>query len=354
MKASKIIRLSFIIILSFLNFSCSSIIYKTVYPTLSDGQYDSEFPYKSSSKQLDEIGNSIIRINSIAFYKTYGFDFGEKVDRKNLQEKITDDKSIKSAIVDKTSSGTATVISSDAHGVALLTCAHVVYYPDTLITHYTDSQGKPTDYIQSFSIKTKQNIYAAGYPEGGELNIISLDPKLDLAILAKKFSHFAKYSFPVFNYPFGKAKELQWGSFVYILGYPLNYKMITKALVSSPNFDNNGGFLIDAVVNRGCSGGIVLAIRDGIPNFELVGVVDWVPEEKTYVLSPDFKQDSNLYNPIVPYTGVDYVKSLSNLKYGIAKIIPIESILDFLKTNKQKLENEGFHLKIFEDKEKAM
>ena len=68
------------------------------------------------------------------------------------------------------------------------------------------------------------------------------------------------------------------------MGFPMNYKMVSNAIVSSPNYDGKGGFLIDAVVNKGFSGGVVLAIKDGIPNFELVGIIRAVPEENEYLL----------------------------------------------------------------------
>ncbi|MCK7529466.1 MAG: hypothetical protein MZV64_73895 [Ignavibacteriales bacterium] len=53
--------------------------------------------------------------------------------------------------------------------------------------------------------------------------------------------------------------------------------MVTKAIVSNPSRDESGSFLVDAVVNNGMSGGLVLAIKDGVPNFEMVGMIQWVP-----------------------------------------------------------------------------
>ena len=56
------------LIASFVFISCSSTsIYDNIYPTLNDGKYDSEFPYKNSSEQLENISNSVHMINSIAF-----------------------------------------------------------------------------------------------------------------------------------------------------------------------------------------------------------------------------------------------------------------------------------------------
>ena len=48
----KIIPLLILIVMQFFLFSCARQIYEVTYPTLLDGKYDSEFPYRSSSKQL--------------------------------------------------------------------------------------------------------------------------------------------------------------------------------------------------------------------------------------------------------------------------------------------------------------
>ena len=135
-------------------------------------------------------------------------------------------------------------------------------------------------------MKERQSIYVAGFPEGSEFELLVSDKKSDLAMIGKDYKTLSDLRFPVFHYPVGKGKELDWGSFVYIFGYPINYQMVTKAIVSNPNRDEYGSFLVDAVVNNGMSGGIVLAIRDGVPNFEMVGMIQWVPEEEENILVP--------------------------------------------------------------------
>ena len=52
---------------------CSKRIYRVAYPTLNDGKYDSEFPYKSSSAELEEITRTIKKLTAIAYYKSYVF-----------------------------------------------------------------------------------------------------------------------------------------------------------------------------------------------------------------------------------------------------------------------------------------
>jgi hypothetical protein len=76
--------LPLVIIPFFLN-SCSSTI-KTVYPTLSDGKYDSEFPYKSSSPELERISESVQRINCTTFYKIYRFDRDDSITFKMVND----------------------------------------------------------------------------------------------------------------------------------------------------------------------------------------------------------------------------------------------------------------------------
>lgn len=352
MYRSFIVTICFGVFLMILNLSCSSIIYRTAHTALSDGKYDSEFPYNNSSKQLEEISNSLYRINSIAFYKAYIFADNSKFKLKNLTDAIVRNQSIKTTFLDKSSSGTGTVIYSSNGTVGLLTCAHVVDFPDTLVTYFGNKDGTYTDEVQSIAFKSSQSIYAAGFPAGSEVKEILSDKDIDIAVLGNNFGPKYALSFPEFKYPYGGAKDLEWGSFVYVFGFPLNYKMISSAIVSSPNYDKNGSFFIDAVVNRGYSGGIVLAVRDGVPNFELVGIIEWVPEESDNVLTPAPLPETLKYNPLVPYNGEQYVKQEKVLKYGIAKVISIETIIDFLEKNKDYFLSEGYYFPVYDEAKK--
>jgi len=341
---SSTFRKYFILIIFLILNACSSVTYETVYPTLRDGKYDSEFPYKGSSDELKSITQTVRRINSTGFYKSYFFDPADNITLNEIRNSSPEELSLESGYADQSASGTATIIYHNQGKVALLTCAHVVNYPDTVISYYYDAEGFITPFLESMLIKDTEVIYAAGFPEGSKLEIIAMDNKLDIAIVGRDYHELTNYHFPVFNYPPGSAKDLEWGTFVYVFGYPMNYQMITKALVSSPNRDSEGSFLLDAVVNKGYSGGIVLAIRDGVPNFELVGIVQWVPEEKNNIITPGKRKDDEPYNSLIPYEGELFVKRNSEIKYGIAKIISTESIQNFVKNNKQTLYDQGYYL----------
>ncbi len=331
---------------------CSSMIYKTAYPTLSDGRYDSEFPYRSSSTELDQIGNSIRRINSVAFYRGYLFSEGSNVKPEEINDELLKENYIQKGFFDKSSVGTGTIILSQSGRVALLTCAHVVDFPDTVISYFIDENGISTDYVETILIKDSQRNFGVGFPDSGELQVLSSDKELDVAIVGTKINSTLQNQFPAFPYFNGKAKELEWGSFVYLFGFPMNIKMVSKAIVSNPQKDSDGSFYVDAVVNRGFSGGAVLAIRDGVPNFELVGIVNSAPEEIDYILKPLELANNKRYSSIIPYKGDIFVKKQEMIRYGIAKIIPIDLILQFINKNYYEMFGKGFDFSTFLKRQK--
>jgi hypothetical protein len=330
-----------------LSLSCSTTSYREVYPLLTDGKYDSEFPYRGCSTQLEKVAESVRMISCIAYYKSYVFPPEANVRIGNVHDPLLKKKATKEVFSNRTSSGSATIIYYENRRIALLTCAHVVDFADTMFTYYRSEDRKETEVIQSIAVKDRQSNYVASIQGARELEILALDVKNDLAVIGQKMYEQSAHDVAVFSYPFGRAKELEWGAFVYLFGYPAGYQIITKGIVSSPNRDKNGSFLTDAVFNRGFSGGIVLAIRDGVPNFELVGMATLVPARQQYWVTPckegepaDFEQD-------VPYKGDVYVESRTDIIYGIAPAISSELIIDFLEAHQEELLQRGYDLRSF-------
>jgi hypothetical protein len=103
----------------------------------------------------------------------------------------------------------------------------------------------------------------------------------------------------------------------------------------------------DAVFSKGFSGGIVLAIRDGVPNFELVGIMKLVPGYQQYYMTPAKVGEQIEIDPNIPFKGELYAESRVEIIYGIAPAIPAELIVDFLHSNQQKLLDEGYDLRSF-------
>jgi hypothetical protein len=323
---------------------CSRKIYQVAYPTLSDGKYDSEFPYRNCSTELARISQSVKKLSAIAYYKSYVFDAVSQITVDDIKQKKYRNRAVKEIFYNNSVIGSATVISHVGSRIALLTCAHIIDFADTLYTFYSDDNHIPSPYLQSVAFKEKQSNFVADFPERGELELLAMDRQLDIAILGKVFSSTGHFPIPVFDFPLGKAKDLEWGSFVYMMGYPKGYLMVTKGIVSQPNRDENNSFMVDALFNRGFSGGIVLAIKDGVPNFEMVGMAGSVSADFEYTLVPPEDISRGGYDPRVPYDGEIHLKQYRYINYGITFIVSTESIQTFIRSNMQEFLNRGYDL----------
>jgi hypothetical protein len=344
---SRISLYGVLLLVGLLSLSCSTTSYREVFPLLTDGRYDSEFPYRGCSAQLEQISESVRMISCIAYYKSWVFPAEAKITVRDIHDPSLIKKAEKEVYLNQTASGSATVIYCENRRIALLTCAHVVNFSDTIFTFYRGEDQKPTEFIQSIAVKDHQTNYVATIQGARNLEILVLDKENDLALIGQKMEFTADSRITVFNYPIGKAKELEWGAFVYLFGYPAGYRIVTKAIVSNPNRDKYGSFLTDAVFNRGFSGGIVLAIRDGVPNFELVGMMKLVPGHQHYYLSPAKEGEQLEFDPNIPFTGDVYAESRVDIIYGVAPAIPAEMIVEFLKSNEETLIDQGYDLRAF-------
>jgi hypothetical protein len=322
---------------------CVQKTFKAKYTPVAKGMYDSEYPYKSSSTELEQITHMVTKVYYIVYYKTYQFNQNSRIRQhelasgnfKNLASTVSDSR--------KSYSGTATIISFEKNHLALLTCAHIISSPDTIISFFDESEGISTENIKSITIRQKQEILLKDIPSCGDVNILAIDRENDIAIIGKKCEDVTE-TINVFSYPTGKAKDLRWGCFVYIIGYPLGNIMVTSGLVSEPNSDEYGTFLIDALFNKGFSGGIVLAIKDGVPNFELVGIVNSVSSKTEYVLKPEKQLYEYYYDEKVPYKGELNVGTQETINYGITFAIPMEKVRSFYLKNRNELYSQGYDL----------
>ncbi len=344
-----------ILFLSVLSLSCSTTSYRDVYPILNDGRYDSEFPYRGCSAQLENISESVKMVSCIAYYKRIVFPFAAKIKYRDIGNIFFKEKAEKEIYFTRTASGSATIIYYDNNRIAFLTCAHVITFPDSIITYYRYDDKSMSDYIQSVTVKEKQVNYVAAIQGADNLEALAINNEYDLAILGQiNLIRTHTSNINVFDYPIGKAKELEWGAFVYLFGYPAGYKVITKAIVSNPNRDKYGSFLTDAVFNRGFSGGIILAIRDGVPNFELVGMVKLVPARLFTYVTPLKEGELAEFDTEAPFKGELFIENKSEIIYGVAPAIPAEMIVEFVEKNIETLEDKGYFLQSFVKKRHAI
>ncbi|NOR86349.1 MAG: hypothetical protein GQ527_01945 [Bacteroidales bacterium] len=344
MKKSIFLSLVFIFILLS---SCQRYTLKTVYPTLSDGKYDTEFPYKTCSKQIAQVVKSIKKLHCIAEYKTYIIPLDAEVTVDMIDKKLLRQKNIIKKFDSESVIGTATIIYYDQQKIAVLSSAHVVSYPDTIIGYYEGTNKNGKELVQTFSLKSRQLNYVRDLPIKKNLEILAIDKKQDIVILGQEVDLERKREVSVFDYPIGNSDELEWGSFVYIIGYPSGYQMITRGIVSTPGGKHKKSFLIDALFNKGISGGVVLAIKDGVPNFEFVGMAKSVSASYENILVPMEENHIRKYNPNIPYEENVYVRVKKEINYGITYSVASNTIKDFIKDHEMDLAAKGYLLTQF-------
>jgi hypothetical protein len=127
--------------------------------------------------------------------------------------------------------------------------------------------------------------------------------------------------------------------------------MITRGIVSKPIQRNDDIFLIDASFNEGFSGGVVLAIKDGVPNFELVGLGKSASASYENILVPEEKEYEKRYNEDVPYEGEVYVTRKREVNYGITRAISSNAIVKFYNKNRKEMLEKGYNLDMIFGKE---
>ncbi|HDQ46144.1 MAG TPA: serine protease [bacterium] len=318
--------------------ACTRTIRHAAYPTLRDGKYDTEFPYRNASGELGEITRSVVRILSMTRYDDYLFTKADalppgQIDPESLK------KAYKIRFSQTTVGGTATILAYTERKVLLLSCAHIFRKPDTTQTYFRDEKTGLPFYIQCVSVKRGQDISSTDLKEHGPTRLLVRDDEADVALIVKTFDRPPSVPVPVIGYPIGRAADLEWGSFVYLAGYPKGRQVITKGLVSGPSPRGDQPFLVDALFNRGFSGGLILAIRDGVPNFEIVGMATSSYSDNENILVPETDIG---YDAQTPYEGPVYVRYRENINYGLSIAVPAESIVGVLRKHKTLLEREGF------------
>ncbi len=315
-----------------------------VSPHFADGQYDSEFPSSPTSPYLDKIIKSVKMVSILTFYKAYEFNLKDSVTIDRIKNGSYKSKVIQETIYEQPSAGTATAILQSGKEILFLTCAHVVMRKDTSIMYYASGYDpqKPSEYIYSFAKKMRQISSIISIPRASQPKVIAYDKEKDLALISVTLTERPHLPFPVFKYPIGKASQLHWGTFVYLIGYPNGKLLISSSVVSAPNRDDQHNFLINATVERGISGGIVLALRDGAPNFELVGLANALNAQIQYYLKPEFKARETYIDMEHPYSGKIYLGQRLSGGSNIVFSISAESISKFIRKNLSKIEEEGF------------
>ncbi|HKI43871.1 MAG TPA: serine protease [Balneolales bacterium] len=295
------------------------------------------------SRDLSHLFQSVKRITSTAFYNTYLLARTPAVYDKRISLDRISRLAEKKAYTNHSSAGTALVLSSSANRVLLITCAHIITFPDTVIQYYQASQSGELRPVKFVAYKDRQTNLLIDNQTLGFFDIIAVDTKRDLALLGIHAKWQGNDTVTPMDFAPGDAKELKIGSFTYTLGYPKGYQMIVHAIVGDVMHPPYGSFLIDAPFNHGFSGGVVMALNGESQRMEWVGMANSSSATAEFVLKPDEisikNEDLNdLYNgPII-------LEQQNLIDYGITRVIPINVIKDFIRQNEKTIRNHGFRV----------
>ena len=307
----------------------------------TEKRYYDAYPDGDVAAGLEKIARSVFKVNGIAFYKTYYFTRKQGVDDGKMKNPSTYQTASYQLVTHKSSMGTATLIYHNERMAALISCAHIVHFDDTLTTYFADQPDK----IYSISIRLKQNIFVSGFNNNRAV-VVAKDKTKDLALLKMELSDTHKaQSLLKMTYPIGKTKDLQWGSFIYAMGFPMGQKMVTRGVVSLSKNNRQHYILSDAVFNGGYSGAPVFSLRGGAPHFEWIGMVRSGAVEKMLYVQPRIKDDQ-LYSKNENYSGEVFVNNKVLIKYGLTYTIPIEEIVMFVHHHQDEMRAAGFQPEI--------
>lgn len=308
---------------------------------LQDGLYDSAYPYTDVAHQLDRVSQSVLKIYFTAFYDNYFFAASDRITRDQALGAIDAGRYEKKISFNRSSFGTATVIANAGAASLLLSCAHIGNFPDTIRTWFAGEAGI-SDYLESMAIRTRSNFFVDDNTLKGNLELVVHDLERDIALFGHRQSRNEAFPVPIFPFPFGRMDNVTWGSLVYMMGYPIGHKMVTQALVSLDEDDGDNSFLVDALFNKGFSGGVVLAVMDGVPNFELVGLAKSISAQTDYYLAPDSRDVMHYSTNPNAYTGKVYIVPKRSLHYGVTYCVTVDAITDFIRSNRDAILDQGY------------
>lgn len=316
-----------------------------------------------ASQALSRTFESLRRIQITATYKIHTFAPSSAPREAEVGAPDLLRTAIDTTTLLRERAATAVVLSRRGGNVALLTADHFLEFPDTIVQLFeeeSDGAGAPTRpngsrRVESISIKTHQ----ANWVRGAVLDpfeVLARDSVRDLALVGVREPELPRAGplaglpleerarqVPFLHLSAGDSDRLGWGSFVYVLGYPQGYPMVTRGIISSPRNRTVGSFLVDGLWNPGMSGGLIIAVRGDGQGLEWVGIARSAASTTEVRLTPE-EGARPLDGVRRPYDGQIFLEEYRRIDYGITLSVPISDIRAFLDERRFGLVQQGFVL----------
>jgi hypothetical protein len=314
--------------------------------------YRTGFPLRDTSETLEHAFRSMKRIQSLAYYTTYVFP----PETAPLETDLISPDVLSTAVDTLTWSqeraATAVIVSRSGRNVALVTVAHALTFPDTILDFY-DTEAEeaglllarsPPRQVESVSLLTQQTNWVLGLPDLDPFEILATEETSDVALIGVEYRDGEDPgAVDPLRITTGDPRRLVWGSFVYVLGYPRGYPMVTRGVVSAPDHPTLESFVVDGLWNRGMSGGLILAVRGDGGGLEWVGMARAAAGsiETRLVPEEDALEDHDIRRP---YVGPIYVEEFQRIDYGITLSVPMTWIRRFLDVHRGELRERGYEV----------
>lgn len=317
--------------------------------------YQTAFPQVDTSGDLERVFDSVRRILAEVSYVTYVFPLESAPTAADLEDPGFRVAAADTLVSQQDRAATAVVVARRGRRVTLLTVNHAVQFPDTIVDFYrleppgadalppaVPPEGPDLRRVERISVKTGEVFRIFGLPDLRSFQILARSPFDDLALLGVEYpAGVDPLENPVIPIAAGDSGRLSWGSFVYVMGYPQGYPMVTRGIVSAPGDPVLGSFLVDGLWNRGMSGGAILALRGDGRGMEWVGMARAAAASPETRLRPEDdvleREDLGRY-----YDGPLYLDQVSRIQYGITLSVPMSAIREFLDRERETLVAQGY------------
>jgi S1-C subfamily serine protease len=299
--------------------------------------YQTGYPVQDTSREIERILRSVKRIQVTGSYTTYRFAEEDSITEGDVRQQATYRRAIESYSFHHSKAGTAVITARTTGALRLLTSEHATRLPDTIIVHYEEPRGTRTSrqaprHVESVSIKVAQLNVVLDLPDVLQFRVVSSDRTRDIALIGVDLTGIENVlSAHPLRVRYGDPSQLVWGSFVYVLGYPRGFKMVTRGIVSDPGSRPDNAFLVDGLFNPGISGGMILAVRGETGELEWVGMARAASSQRETLLLPELREGAE-DGMLLPYDGRLYMEQVSRIDYGITFSVPMTQIERFLRS----------------------
>lgn len=291
-------------------------------------RYASDFESTLMQHQFNALSERVLRVVSYVGYETQVFEPGSSITLEMLKSDGVELSGVRTRQhTNESFGGTALIVSAGDSAAVLLTCRHVVSYPDTVFSYDDRADRNGNRYLLGISVKSDQLVVVSDGGTHWPALLCSEDPENDLALI--RIHPYVETPGMVSLHAVDDPGFPGWGDKVWILGYPSGKAVLTSGILSRCS-DNDRLLVTDAPFSEGCSGAAAFVWDSYLGVFRLAGLGRSVAARTRFLLRPESRIHEKSYNTSLPYRGAIYTEPVREPVPGVTFIIPAPVIMNFL------------------------